>query len=241
MKTKNLYSILLAMLVSIVIGPMAAAEKPKPSGHEVNSTKENPTTHKDNHESDKEHTKNGNEKKHAPHSDDKDQHDEDEGNKALVRLNDASLKEAGLSVEALMPKPVANAFMVPGETKANAYDSALITPRINSIVISRQAFLGDQVKRGEVLVTLFSVEMSSAQSKFIISDREWQRVRRLGEDVVSARRFLEAKVKRQEDYARLKAYGMTDVQIGALGEESALNKPQCFLLLIPFLLFIFVQ
>lgn len=209
--------------------------KGEPAKHDDNDAqeklKQGVTPHK--HEDGEDHEKHEDGKAHKKHEDGKEAHDEDKTDAALVRLNHANIKEAGVRVETLTPKPVANAFQVPGEVKANAYRSALVSPRINSIVISRQAFLGDKVKQGDILATLFSIEMSSAQSKFIISDREWQRVRKLGENVVAARRFLEANVKRQEDYSRLKAYGMSDVQIAALGNPQRLNNPGEFQLLAP--------
>lgn len=252
---KRIYPLLLALAVSVVVGS-AAAERSKTGARDTSAEKKSPAAHtenhrvnkhgheKDKHSHEKDKDKHGHEKdkdhagdKHKTTSSkpagDKPGHDEDEGNKSLVRLTNANIREAGVRVEVLSPKPIANSFTVPGEVKANAYQSALITPRISSIVVSRQAVLGDQVKKGDPLVTLFSVEMSSAQSKFIISDREWHRVRRLGQDVVAARRFLEAKIKRQEDRARLKAYGMAEAQIVKLDTDNALDKPGEFQLVAP--------
>jgi membrane fusion protein, heavy metal efflux system len=227
MKILFLKQLLLAAFLANYSASVVAAEK-KVSGHDhTESEKHKPAADDGDHKGEKQkHDEAG-----VGHK--KPGHKEEEGDNGAVKLDDAKIREAGIRAMVLKARLVGNIFLVPGEIKANAYRSALVTPRINSIVMSRQALLGDHVLKGKLLVTLFSVEMSSAQSKFIISDREWQRVKQLGEDVVSARRFLGAKVKRQEDYSRLKAYGMTNVQIAKLGDESAINKPGEFQLSAP--------
>ncbi len=110
-------------------------------------------------------------------------------------------------------------LIAPAEVRANAYRSSQVTTRISSQVIKRHARMGDRVKRGQKLITLSSVKMAEAQSQLLIADREWQRVKKLGRKVVSERRYIEAQVDRQQAYAKVLAYGMTESQINVLLEQ----------------------
>ena len=106
--------------------------------------------------------------------------------------------------------------MAPGEVELNAYRTAQVTPRISAQIIARHAKLGEQVKKGQPLVTLSSVAMAEAQGSLLEADVEWKRVKKLGRKVVSEKRYIAAQVARQQAYARVRAYGMTPAQIKAL-------------------------
>jgi multidrug efflux pump subunit AcrA (membrane-fusion protein) len=58
--------------------------------------------------------------------------------------------------------------------------------------------------------------MADAQGQVVVSEREWLRVRDLGREVVSDRRYIEAEVTAQQARARALAYGMLPTQIEAL-------------------------
>jgi len=68
--------------------------------------------------------------------------------------------------------------------------------------------LSDTVEAGEPLVTLFSRDVADAEGSLVVADREWRRVRNLGRQVVSARRYLEAEVARDKAEAQLLSYGL---------------------------------
>jgi len=76
--------------------------------------------------------------------------------------------------------------------------------------------LGDDIKKGQALVTLSSVEMAQAQGELLVASREWQRVKELGRKLVSGKRYTGAKVSEEQARARVQAYGMTQRQINAL-------------------------
>jgi RND family efflux transporter MFP subunit len=65
-------------------------------------------------------------------------------------------------------------------------------------------------------VTLSSIEVAQAQGELLLSDREWVRVKKLGREVVSDSRYIESQVARQQAFARVLAYGMTEDQTQAL-------------------------
>ncbi|MEQ8800345.1 MAG: efflux RND transporter periplasmic adaptor subunit [Salinisphaeraceae bacterium] len=133
-----------------------------------------------------------------------------------LRMSPAQRQEQGIETAAVGRRALTGTITAPGEVRINAYQSAQITPRVSAQVAARHARLGDEVKQGQPLVTLTSVEVGVAQADLIETDGEWQRVKRLGKQVVSDRRYVEAQVARQRAYAALRAYGMNETQINAL-------------------------
>ncbi|NQD37931.1 efflux RND transporter periplasmic adaptor subunit [Permianibacter sp. IMCC34836] len=153
----------------------------------------------------------------AEHDDDhkEGQHEEaahDEG-KALTT---AEIKQLGIVTETLRAERLSDEIRAPGEVKSNAYATTLISPRIPALVQKRHAKLGDAVKAGQPLVTLTSIELAEAQGALLVADREWQRVKALGSEAVSGRRYLEAQVARDQALAKGRAFGMHENAIDAL-------------------------
>jgi cobalt-zinc-cadmium efflux system membrane fusion protein len=133
-----------------------------------------------------------------------------------VHLTPAQQEMAGVVVEALQPRDIVNELRAPGEIQLNAYATTRVAPRIAAQVIERQARLGDNIEKGQVLVTLSSVEMAQAQGDLLVAEREWRRVSKLGRDVVSEQRYTEARIKREQARALVRAYGMTEDEIKQL-------------------------
>ncbi|HHJ80017.1 MAG TPA: efflux RND transporter periplasmic adaptor subunit [Candidatus Tenderia electrophaga] len=109
-----------------------------------------------------------------------------------------------------------DAISAPGEAILNAYRTTKVTPRTPAQVMKRHARLGDQVKKGQRLVTLSSVEMAEAQGALMEANVELRRVKKLGRKVVSEKRFVAAQIAYQQAYAKVRAYGMTKRQVESL-------------------------
>lgn len=156
-----------------------------------------------------------------------DKHNEGEHEKETsVKLTSQQLSVGGIAVEEVQLKEIAAVIYAPGEIMLNEYKTTIVTPRVSSQVVKRHAKLGDSVISGQPLLTLSSVDMATAQGELLVSEREWQRVEKLGRKVVSASRYTEAKVKHEQAKARVLAYGMTKNQIDAFlkeGEASQAN------------------
>ncbi len=150
---------------------------------------------------------------HDEHSPGQGKAHEEEGG---VRLTPEQQAMAGVVVEALQPRDIVNELRAPGEIKLNAYATSRVVPRITAQVIERQARLGDSIEKGQALVMLTSVEMAQAQGDLLVAEREWQRVSKLGRDVVSEQRYTESRIKREQARARVSAYGMTKNEIKQL-------------------------
>lgn len=130
----------------------------------------------------------------------------------------------GLEVAPVTPRSLPVEVTAPGEVVVNRYRSAQVTPRITAQVVARHARLGQVVKQGAPLVTLSSVAMAEAQGELLVADREWSRVRKLGRQIVSDTRYVEAQVKRQQAYAKVLAYGMTAEQTDHLLTQGDASK-----------------
>lgn len=133
-----------------------------------------------------------------------------------LRMDAAARKQAGIETHVIARRPLPQELRVPGEVRVNIYRARKVAPRISAQVEKRRARLGDQVKPGAALAILSSVQLAEAQAELIIAVREWRRVHGLGETLVSARRYGEAKAAHDLARAKVSAYGMSDAQVAAL-------------------------
>lgn len=141
-----------------------------------------------------------------------------------VHLTASQLDAAGIRVEALTPSPVPEEIEAPGEVRLNLYATSQVTPRISAQVVARHARMGEQVKKGQPLVTLSSAQMAEAQGNLIIAARDWQRSRKLSSEMLSEQRRLESRVAYQQAFARLLAFGMTREQIEKLARTGDVTR-----------------
>jgi cobalt-zinc-cadmium efflux system membrane fusion protein len=133
-----------------------------------------------------------------------------------LSIDAAAQKQLGIVTAPVVARRLAEELRAPGEVKANVYATVLVSSRIPAQIVRRSAKLGDMVKPGQPLVTLSSIEVAEAQGALIVASREWQRVKALGSDAVSAKRFTEAEVARDQAHAKLRAYGVGDGDIALL-------------------------
>jgi len=138
---------------------------------------------------------------------------EDEG---AIILTAEQMQAAGIVVKPLQAEMIRSVIKAPGEVKFNTYKTASITPRITAQVLGCHVVLGENVRPGQPIVTLSSVEMAEAQGALLVADREWKRVKKLGRKVVSESRYTEAKVNWELAKGKVRAYGMTESQINKL-------------------------
>ncbi len=135
----------------------------------------------------------------------------DEENK--VHLSAEQLRVAGIVVVPLTLKSIPIEIEAPGEIKLNDYASSQVTPRIEGQITARLVKLGDHVKKGQPMVTLSSAPMAEAQAEAIVAAKEWQRIKKLGSQVVSEQALIESRINFQQTQAKLLAYGMTPQQV----------------------------
>jgi len=149
-------------------------------------------------------------------------HDEEEKKETALNLSAEQMKISNIKVASLVPQNVDFTLYAPGELKANGYTSYSVSPRVDSIVIKRHAILGQHIDKGTALVTLFSVDVASAQAAYRLSLAEWLRLKKLGKATVTEKRFFEAKSEYEVAYSTLKAYGLSESAI----KKSASSKTE---------------
>ena len=142
-----------------------------------------------------------------------------------VRMDEAAMKAAGVRVATVQPSALSEELRAPGEVVDSAYGTSLITPRVASLVVRRHVRLGDEVRAGQALVTLSSVEVSDAQAELRIAEQEWKRVSALGREAVAGRRITEAKVALDRARATARAYGLAGDSARATSGEFTLTAP----------------
>ncbi|TMP27492.1 efflux transporter periplasmic adaptor subunit [Pseudoalteromonas rubra] len=138
-----------------------------------------------------------------------------------VMLSEAQQAKINLKLMAVQPVYERIPLYAPGELKANSFTSYVVTPRIDSVIERRHAVLGQMVKQGDMLVTLFSQDMAQAQADYLIAASEWQRVARLTDSSVSVNQQVVAKAQFKAAQGKLLAMGMSLSDIGRLQETEA--------------------
>lgn len=136
--------------------------------------------------------------------------------KNVVELNAASMQTAGIAVTSLQPQVLTAFILAPGEVIPNANSTSKITTRVPAQVIKRAVQEGEHVKAGQLLATLSSVDMAKTQGDLLLAAQDWERVKSLGKDAVSGKRYSEAQVAYQHAYSTALAYGMTEAEIETL-------------------------
>lgn len=153
-------------------------------------------------------------------------HAEEEEEEEAVELvfSAAEREELGIEIAAVGERTFFPEVTAPGEVMLNAYATSQIASRIEAQVVGRHALMGDSVDAGAPLVTLSSVDVADAVGDLLVNDREWQRVKNLGRDVVSESRYVEAEVARQRAYAKALAYGMPRQELERLIEKADVSE-----------------
>jgi RND family efflux transporter MFP subunit len=147
--------------------------------------------------------------------------DHEEGSSAS--LNTEQLTLAGIRVETLNAKTVDYQLYAPGEIRTNGYTSYRVSPRVASVVLRRHVALGDHVKQGQSLVTLFSENVAQAQAIYRMAWPEWERVRELGRKTVGEKRYINAKTGFEAAQATLQAFGLNASDLQSLTSQKTLS------------------
>jgi RND family efflux transporter MFP subunit len=140
-----------------------------------------------------------------------------------VSFSPEKIALASIKVTPLIAKVFAKSVYAPGEIKANGYTSYIVSPRTESVIVSRHATLGEHVEKGQPLVTLFSESMADAQASYRVTYSEWQRVKKLGEGTVSESRMLKSETDYNAAFARLTAFGLTKTAIANVVKNNSSN------------------
>lgn len=118
-----------------------------------------------------------------------------------LHLSETEITSAGIVVEPVQLKEIADQLVLTANIAANQDRLARIAPRIEGRLIKVNANLGDRVKAGHALAVIDSIQMGEARAEYKrahselkLSESAFQRADRLlKEQVVPQRQWLEAK------------------------------------------------
>lgn len=175
------------------------------------------------------------EQKEAGHKDEKGGHDEgkekkegheghdEHGEEKLVKMTAEVQKQSGVVVAPAKKQRLAGIISATGKVEANADKIAHVSPRISGKIVSVKSSLGDSVAAGQVLVTLDSVELGEALSryhqsktKFTLAQSNMDRIKVLVDKKIAARKeilqaetdYKTAQTELHTDEERLSLYGL---------------------------------
>ena len=204
MKSADIYkkpslSVIIAALIGVLTGAMLLASilflnKTKPAVDTFIATKH------------KNAAGNANVEAGAPHAEEKPHGGQMISDEEKIVLDDRQMKIAGITLDKAGPARISSMTSLAGEIKFNEDRTAHVVPRMAGVVHSVNAVLGQQVKKGQVLAVIASVQLSelrsellSAQKRQALAQLTFEREKRLWQDKISAEQdYFQAQQHLQE-------------------------------------------
>jgi cobalt-zinc-cadmium efflux system membrane fusion protein len=195
-----------------------AAEKTTKDDHKEDGHKEA----KDDHDDDKDH------KAHDEKGHDDKGHEED----SKIAFNEQQLKTAGIVLDTAAPGRIRTSLQLPGEIRFNQDRTAHVVPKVNGVVESVSANLGQQVKKGQVLAVVSSStvseqrsELLNAQQRLTLAQSTHAREKTLWQEKISAEQdYLQAGQALKEAEIAVRNAQQKLAAIGAGTASSGLNR-----------------
>jgi cobalt-zinc-cadmium efflux system membrane fusion protein len=147
---------------------------------------------------------------------------------ADLQLPVEMVERAGLKSTTINVQPVTAALRTTATVQPNAYRETPIMPLVEGRVTRVNVQLGDQVREGQILATIFSAELAEAQMKYLTVDANLQfhanqakRFEKLADLGAVSRQELEEVVSRLREHhaehaalkERMMLYGLTEAEI----------------------------
>ena len=88
---------------------------------------------------------------------------------SVIHLPTGGLSSGDVRVEALRLQPLADTLVVNGQIQAKPLNLAHVSTRTSGNVQTVQAVIGDHVRRGQVLATIYSPEFSAAEGDYLLA------------------------------------------------------------------------
>lgn len=200
-----------------------AAEKATKDDHKEDGHKEA----KDDHDDDKDH-KDHNGKGHDEKGNDEKGHNED----GKIAFSEQQLKTAGIVLDTAAPGRIRTSLQLPGEIRFNQDRTAHVVPKVNGVVESVSANLGQQVKKGQVLAVVSSStvseqrsELLNAQQRLTLAQSTHAREKTLWQEKISAEQdYLQAGQALKEAEIAVRNAQQKLAAIGAGTSSSGLNR-----------------
>jgi cobalt-zinc-cadmium efflux system membrane fusion protein len=160
-------------------------------------------------------TKRGDEKARADKKDEqgKAEKKEEHGAEARLVLTDEEIKTAGIQIEELKAQSLVDQVVLTATIRANQDRIAHVAPRVSARITKVNANLGDNVKQGQTLALLDSIELGEAhsayqqaQSQFALAKSDFERAETLkADEIIPEKDYLRARSEYEKERASLRA------------------------------------
>ena len=240
MKLQILPLVISSMMVSSMTNVAFAGENHEEKINTVTNSVSEMAEHKDHegdheeHEGEDDHQEHEGEDEHEEHEEHEiedidhaghegeeehkeEEHKEEEG---VLHLTPEQQSMIDLEVTELKQEYVANTQNIYGEVVNNRYKTSIISAQSDVKVIRRHAVLGDHVKKGDPLVTLFSDELADRFTELRNNAKEWELVKSMGKRLSGKQRYSRAEANFRQSVTKVIAFGLSTDEI-----EAQVNKP----------------
>lgn len=153
--------------------------------------------------------------KDAPAHEGEDKHEEKHDGADQLKLKPEEIQAAGIKVEALAEQEVSEQVTVTATIRPNQDRITHVAPRVPGRIVKVNANLGDQVKAGQTLAVLDSLEVGEAHSAYLqavtqhaVAKADFERAEKLHTDQIIAQKdHLRAHAEYEKSKAALAAAG----------------------------------
>jgi len=220
-------ALLAALILLSGASKSAPADAHAESGHDHAAEK----TTKDDHKEDGPKEAKGDHDEHK----DKDEKGHDEkghDDDSKIAFSEQQLKTAGIVLNTAAPGRIRTSLQLPGEIRFNQDRTAHVVPKVNGVVESVSANLGQQVKKGQVLAVVSSStvseqrsELLNAQQRLTLAQSTHAREKTLWQEKISAEQdYLQAGQALKEAEIAVRNAQQKLAAIGAGASASGLNR-----------------
>lgn len=99
------------------------------------------------------------------------QNENTEKQNEVIHFDETQIKQAGIVIDRAEPKVIGSTTRLNGEIKFNEDRTAHVVPRLAGIVESVTADLGQQVKKGQVLAVISSIQLAELRSELLSTQK----------------------------------------------------------------------
>ncbi|MXR67831.1 HlyD family efflux transporter periplasmic adaptor subunit [Shewanella sp. JBTF-M18] len=146
-------------------------------------------------------------------------HGDQEAHGGELVLSEEQRQLAGIRVEQVSSQGFSLAAVATATLVVDRERTVTLAPQLDVRVLARHVVPGQEVTKGQPLLTLGGAAVAQAQADYINAAAEWGRVKRMSQSAVSASRRLQAQVDAELKRAILGALKMTPTQIKALESD----------------------
>lgn len=119
-----------------------------------------------------------------------------------VTLTEEAVNRAGIEAAPVSTSGTADAVTIPGVIEADAYRKVVVTPLVAGRVTRVNAELGQQVRRGASLATIFSPGLAEAQTRYLSTRAELEAV---SQELERTERLVEIGAASRQELERVRA------------------------------------